>query len=260
MAGRLRGLEAGAGRQRRERAAPARRLRRGARLLLPGAAARPAGRSAGMGAPARPARPPRRGVARAGRRHLGDPRRATAFRSFQGDGLGCVRPRRPHRRGARLRGSGRPLAGAARRDPPGRLRPRLRSRARLLHAVVRLEGARREPPAAAARRLPAGDRPADPRHDRGDRARAAPRRLRAPLPHARERSGRAAAAARECSCPARSGSATATSCSGGTTRRTSCSGGWSISATTSGSLPRSTTRRPAACSGTSPRRSRTSRS
>ena len=260
VARRLRGLAAGAGRQRGERPAPARRLRRGARLLLPGPSARPAGRPAGVGDPARVARPSGRGVARAGRRDLGDPRRAPPLRPFQGDGLGCVRPRGADGRGAPLRGAGRPLAPAPRRDPPGRLRPRLRPRARLLHAVLRLEGARRESPAAAAHRLPAGDRPADPRHDQRNRAGAAPGRVRAPLSHPRGRPRRAAAgrgrvpavlvlalrllrAAR----PPRRGARAVPAARRPRQRPRPL-------------FRRSTTRRPTACSGTSPRRSRTSRS
>ena len=52
-------------------------------------------------------------------------------------------------------GPGRPLAVDPRRDPRRRLRQRLRPRARLVRPVVRLEAARREPPADPARRLPA---------------------------------------------------------------------------------------------------------
>ena len=67
--------------------------------------------AAGVGDPARPARPSRRGVAGAGRRHLGDPRRAPPLRPLEGDGLGRVRPRGAHRRGARVRRA-RSTAGA----------------------------------------------------------------------------------------------------------------------------------------------------
>ena len=65
VARRLRGFEAGADRQRGERAAPARRLRRAHGLPLPGARARPRRRRPGMADPARPPRAPRRRVARA---------------------------------------------------------------------------------------------------------------------------------------------------------------------------------------------------
>ena len=138
------------------------------------------------------------------------------------------------------------------RDPRRGLRARLRREARLLHAVVRVDGARREPAATAARRVPAGDRPADPRHDRGDRARAAAGRLRAPLPHERGRRRRPAAGrgrlpavlvlARQllrAARPARRG--------GGAVRAAR-----RRSRTTSACCPRSTTRRRSACSGTSP--------
>ena len=115
---------------------------------------------------------------------------------------------------------------------------------RLLHAVVRLEGARREPAAAAARRLPAGDRPrasaARSRRSSGSCSRRASCSATAHASRGRKRRRRAGSTgcrrARACSCRARSGSATATSCSAGTTRRTSCSGGSSASATTSGSM------------------------
>ncbi len=66
--------------------------------------------------------------------------------------------------------------------------------------------------------------------------------------------------ARESSCRARSGSPTATSCWRGTRRRSSSSSDSSASRTTSGSCRRSTTPRRSACSGTSRRRSRISRS
>ena len=112
------------------------------------------------------------------------------------------------RRGARPRRAGRALARAARRDPRRGLRAGLRRRARLVHAVVRLAGARREPAADPARRLPARHRPARARHRRGDRARAARGRLRPPLPHARSRASTACLPARASSCRARSGSST----------------------------------------------------
>ena len=97
--------------------------------------------------------------------------------------------------------------------------------------------ARREPAHDAARRLPARRRPAHARHRRGDRARAAARRLRAcairrPSPSA----STGCRPARACSSPARSGSPTTTRCRAATTRRASCSSGCSRCATTVGLL------------------------
>ncbi len=66
--------------------------------------------------------------------------------------------------------------------------------------------------------------------------------------------------AKASSCRARSGSPTATSCWAATTRRRRCSSGSSGCRTTSACCRRSTTRRPSACSATSHRRSRISRS
>ena len=43
-------------------------------------------------------------LARAGRRHLGGPRRGAAFHPLQGDGVGRLRPRHQARRGVRARG------------------------------------------------------------------------------------------------------------------------------------------------------------
>ena len=139
------------------------------------------------------------------------------------------------------------------------VRAGLRRGARLVHAVVRLAGAGREPAAAAARRLPAGLRPARARHRRGGRA-GARRRTASSCATAAAPASTACRRARASSCRARSGSSTASSCSAATTTRTSCSGGCSRSRTTSGCCRRSTTRRRAACSGTSRRRSRISRS
>ena len=59
----------------------------------------------------------------------------------------------------------------------------LRSGARVVHAVVRLAAARRLAARHRGRRVPAGRRPPGRRHRRGHRARAAPRRVRAALPH-----------------------------------------------------------------------------
>ncbi len=114
-------------------------------------------------------------------------RRAAPLRPFEGDGLGRVRPRRPLGRGHGRRRARRALARVRDEIHAEVCGPRLRRGARRLHAVVRLERARREPAADSARRLPAGLRPARPRHDRGGRAGARHRRARSALPHRRGR-------------------------------------------------------------------------
>ena len=81
-----------------------------------------------------------------------------AFHLLESHGVGGLRSRREERRGVRSRRSGRSLAGDAAADSRRHLRPRLRSRARLLRAGIRVEGARREPAAVAVDRfLPASD-------------------------------------------------------------------------------------------------------
>ena len=79
----LRRLRAGARRQRRERAAPGRRLRRGDGRALPGARARAREGGAGVAAPARAPRPPRAHLARARTRGSG--------RSAASAGTSCTR-------------------------------------------------------------------------------------------------------------------------------------------------------------------------
>jgi GH15 family glucan-1,4-alpha-glucosidase len=99
-----------------------------------------------------------------GRQPVGDPRRAPPLRALEGHGLGRVRPRRAGRRAVRAERPGRPLAGAARPRPRGRVRARLRSSPRHVHPVLRLEGARRGVAAHPAGGLPAVGRPARGRH------------------------------------------------------------------------------------------------
>ncbi len=106
------GSRAGADRQRGERAAPARRLRRGRWT-----------RSTRRGRTASRPSPPAWELQttllefledawrRARRGDLGDPRRAPALHALEGDGVGRVRPRRAHRRGAAA-WTARPTAGA----------------------------------------------------------------------------------------------------------------------------------------------------
>ena len=177
---RLRGREAGPGRQRRLRAPPARRLGDDPRLVLP---AHEVARR-----PARPllADPVQAGgdgdhaLARAGPRHLGGARRAQALHVLQGHVLGGLRPRRAPGADARRARPGRALAGGGGRDP--RRRPRARHRrARRLRAALRDHGARRLAPAAAPRAVPAARGRARPRHRDGHRRRADRRRPRAAL-------------------------------------------------------------------------------
>ena len=69
-------------------------------------------------------------LAARGRGDLGGARADAAFHPLEGDGVGRVRPRRPHPRGVRARRAGRALARAARRDPRRGARARLERRAR----------------------------------------------------------------------------------------------------------------------------------
>ena len=254
LARRLRGLAAGAGRQRGERAAPARRLRRGARLLLPGAPARPAAsiRRGGRSSSACSTISPERGASRTTgiweirgeRRHFVHSK-AMAWVAFDR----AVRTVEEHG----FDGAGRPLADDPRRDPPGRLRARLRRRARL---ASRSRYGSQELDASLLLLPLVGFLPASDPRIRGT-IEAVERELlhdglRPPLPDAASPPPTGCRRARACSCRARSGSATATSCSAATTTRTSCSGGSSGSATISASMPRSTTRRPTRLLGNFP--------
>ena len=83
-----------------------------------------------------------------------------------------------------LDGPMRALARRAASHSRGSLHARLRSADRELRAVVRLEGARRQPAAAADGGLPAGHGPARARDGRSGGAPAARRRVSAPLRHA----------------------------------------------------------------------------
>ena len=67
------------------------------------------------------------------------------------------------------------------RDPPRGLREGLRRRAQLVHAVVRLETAGREPADDPARRFSPGGRPAHGRNGRGNRAFPRARQARLPV-------------------------------------------------------------------------------
>ncbi len=115
VARRVRGLAAGPGRQRCERPAAARCLRRGARHALPGTTPRARRRRPRLDARATPAREPRAALARARRGHLGGAGPEAPLHPLQGDGVGGVRPRPAVGRRAR---PSRPRRTLARR--PGR--------------------------------------------------------------------------------------------------------------------------------------------
>ena len=147
VAARLRGLEAGAHRQRRRRAVPARRLRRGDGRAAPGAAR-------GLDADDASLLDVERtllefletALAGARRRHLGGARPAAALHPFEGDGVGRVRPR------ASRPSSDFGLDGPVERwrqlrdaDPRRGLRARLRRRPQHVRPALRL--ARRSTPA-----------------------------------------------------------------------------------------------------------------
>ena len=134
----LRGLEAGAGRERRRRPAPARRVRGDPGRALPGALGRAATVGRRLGAQPAVARAAREGLARARRGDLGGARPAPAVHALEGDVLGRVRPRRALRRGARARGASRALAGAAGRGSRRRLPRGVPRGARRVHPVLRL--------------------------------------------------------------------------------------------------------------------------
>ena len=182
------GFAAGAHRQRRARAAAARRVRRGDGCPVPGAArrarldAKPTGRSS-----ARCSSTSRR----CGSSRIegiwevrGEPRHFTYSKV-----MAWVAFDRGVRGGGelRLRRTGRALARAAARRSTHEVCERGFDRAaRQLRAVVRLEGARRQPAAAADGGLPAAGRPARARHDRGRRAPVVRRWISAPLRHAHQ--------------------------------------------------------------------------
>jgi hypothetical protein len=125
-------LEAGARRQRRPRAVPARCLWR-ADGRLRAVAQRRAGRDRGrVGAATRPGRTRRHRVGPARPRHLGGTRTAAAFRLLQGHGLGRLRPCGESRGGARTERSGRAMAQVARPHFRRSLRQGLRRQAQHL--------------------------------------------------------------------------------------------------------------------------------
>ena len=261
VARRLRRLQAGAHRQRRHDAAPARRLRR-----ADGCAATRRARAACTGARHRLGacstrcsstwRRPGSSPTTASGRVRGA---AAALHPLEGHGLGRVRSRGQDGRELRPAGAGRALARAARAHPRRRLRATASDRrAQRLRAELRLGGARREPAADPAHRLPAGRRSARRRHRRGHPAASssstawccaiAPHEIDRRPAAGRRRVPRLQLLARRQPVPAGTLGRGARSCS------SAC---WRC-ATTSACWPRNTTRWPSACSATSRRRSRTS--
>ena len=157
----LRGLEAGARRQRRVRAVPARRLRRGAVVHLRGRKMGLPGRerrlAVGRGARRRSSR--RRGSARttaSGRCAAGGATSRTR-RSWPGSrSIASRAADRGVRRAAARRGEDAAApARAARADPRRGLRARLQPARGRVHAVLRQRRARRERAGDPARRVPA---------------------------------------------------------------------------------------------------------
>ena len=172
---------------------------------------------------------PRVRLARARRRHLGGARRAQGLRPLEGDGVGRVRPGGEGRRGVRARRTGRPLARVSRRRSTTRC-ARRGSTPSATPSCSRYgsKDARRQRADDPARGIPPRRRPARGRHRRRDRARAADRRLRAPLP-VRRRRRRPPARRRASSSPARSGWPTTSACWAAPTRPAHCSSassGW----------------------------------
>ena len=172
VAARLRGLAAGAHRQRRARPAPARRLRRGDGRAAPGARAAALEPRRGLGAPARAARPSRDDLARAdegiwevrGERQHFTHSKVMAWVAFD-RAIKSVED-------VRLAGPGRAIGGRC---------------AQTIHEEVCAQGFDAGAAAAScsptaskqldaslllhpAGRLPAARRPARARHRRGDRA------------------------------------------------------------------------------------------
>ena len=164
----------GAHRQRRARPAAARRVRRGDGRAAPGAARRPRAARRGLGVSARAARASRATIWQQPDEGIwevrGEPQHFTyskvmAWVAFD-RGIRAVEA-------FGLDGPGRSLARACATAIHDEVCAHgFDRRARQLRAVVRLDGARREPAAAADRRLPAADRSARARHGRGGRARA----------------------------------------------------------------------------------------
>ena len=184
---RLRGRATGAGRQRGVRPAPERRVRRRAGLHPAAHPPQPAAAAAALADRAVPGQVRHRGVARARPGHLGGPRQAAALRVVQADGLGRAGPRR--RKLAEIRGD--PDLAATWRETADEIK------ADILEHGVDDRGVLRQhydTDALDASTLLAAifgflppRRRAAPRQRARDRRRAHRTRLRAALPHRRDR-------------------------------------------------------------------------
>ena len=184
---RLRRRSPGPDRQRRLRPAPERRVRRGARLDPAAHAAQPAPPAPAVAARQGPGRVRQGGVARTRPGHLGGARRAAALRLLQAHVLGgawTARPSSP--RSAASRRWPAEWAADRRRDQGRHPRAR-RRRAGGAPPALRHRRARRLEPAGRDLRLPARLRRAPARERAGDRRRADRGRVRAALPHRRDR-------------------------------------------------------------------------
>ena len=184
---RVRRRPPGAGRQRRLRPAPERRLRRRPRLDPPAHPAQPAPPPPAVADRPVPGRVRDGRVARAGPGHLGGARQAAALRVVEADVLGRARPggeagRHPRRRRPPRRRGGR---------PPTRSAPTSSSTASATEACsastttpTRWTLPRSSPRCSASC---AGDDERRPQQRARHRRRADRERLRAPLPHRRDR-------------------------------------------------------------------------
>ena len=115
-------------------------------------------------------------------RHLGGPGAEATLYPLEGDGLGGLRPGDQIGRMIWPRRTGRSLAQPAGRDSRGRLRARIRSKARDVHAELRRSGGGRVVASHAPGRFLAGERSADQENRPNDRARAPGRRPRPSIP------------------------------------------------------------------------------
>ena len=176
----------GADRQWGLRPASERRLRRGARLDPQAHDAQPAPAAPAVADRRGPGRVRHQGLAQARPGHLGGARKAPALRLLEADVLGGDGPRRQacgDSRQSRPRGE---VGGHGRRDP--RRHPRARPhQGRRAAPALRHRRARRLDAAGGDVRLPAGRGRTDARKRARDRRRSDRARLRAALPHRRDR-------------------------------------------------------------------------
>ena len=261
LVARLRGIGAGARRQCRQRAVPARRVRRGARLARPDAQRPPrTGDRRVVAVRGRRARVPRAGLARARRRVVGDAWWSPALHGVEGRRPGSPSARRCVRRSSSS-SQVRSSAGGphATRSMPRCARegfdPELGSftqayGSRQLDASLARHPDRRVPPGHRHRVVRAPSRPSS----------ASCCTTSSSCAIAPTTSTTGCRREKGCSWPARSGSSTSTCCRGASRKPPPSSNASPAWPTTSACWPRSTTRRPSVSSGTSRRRSPTSRS